>query len=124
MESPECEKMVKVAEDSQKIGEFLDWLQEQSIHLCKPHKHTDSCYSWGTVEPPANGIRSWKMGVNYRQKYTDEKWLDCGYHDGEMVYIRDSFEKLLARYFDIDLDKIEKEKQAILKEIREVNNVK
>ena len=32
----ECERMVKVAPDSQKIGEFLDWLGEQGVALCRP----------------------------------------------------------------------------------------
>jgi hypothetical protein len=111
--------MVKVAEDSQKIGNFLDWLlQEQDIHLCSPHIHNDNCYEHGTVEPPADGKRSWDSGINYRQKYTDEKWLVCGYKENENVLVRESFEKLLARYFDIDLDKVEKEKRAMLEELR------
>ena len=123
MESPECEKALLVQDDSQKIGGFLDWLGDtQDIHLCSPHAHHDGCYRQGTIELKEGEYKSWDyMG---QAKYIGEKELDCGYHSGEMVYIRESFEKLLARYFGIDLDKIEKEKQAILKEIREVNNAK
>ena len=31
---PECDKLVKVAPDSQKIGNFIDWLHEQGMELC------------------------------------------------------------------------------------------
>lgn len=31
--APECDRMLEVADDSHKIGEFLDWLQQQGIHL-------------------------------------------------------------------------------------------
>lgn len=117
MESPECEKMVKVAEDSQKIGEFLDWLgDEQDIHLCSPHTHHKGCYRYGTIELKEGDYKSWDYPG--QAKYVGEKELDCGYHNDEMVYIRESFEKLLARYFNIDLDKAEKEKRAILEELR------
>ena len=42
------------------------------------------------------------------------KWKD----DDQLVPVRKSIEQLLADYFDIDLKKVEEEKQAILEEIR------
>lgn len=33
--TPECDKMLAVAEESHKLGEFLDWLNEQGIHLAR-----------------------------------------------------------------------------------------
>ncbi len=33
MDTPECDKMITVAPDSQKIGEFIDWLHERAIFL-------------------------------------------------------------------------------------------
>ncbi len=115
-QTPECDRALTIQDDSQKIGNFLDWLGEQDIHLCSPHKHDESCYRWGTVELKEGDYRS--RDYIGQAKYTDEKELDCGYHEGEEVYIRDSFEKLLAEYFNIDLKKVEQEKQSILKEIR------
>lgn len=116
MESPECEKMVKVAEDSQKIGEFLDWLREQDIHLCSPHAHNEYCYRYGDIELKEGERKSWDyIG---QAKYVGEKELNCGFRNGEMLYIRESFEKLLARFFNIDLDKVEKERRSILEELR------
>jgi len=116
MNTPECDKALAIQDDSQKIGVFLDWLQEQDIHLCSPHNHHEGCYRLGTIELKEGEYKSWDYPG--QAKYIGEKEIDCGYHRDEMVYIRESFEKLLARYFQIDLDKIEKEKQKILKSIR------
>lgn len=64
----ELEKMEKVKEKSQTIGEFLDWLQnEKEISLCE-------------------------------------------YLDDEYSPISDNIEQILAKYFNIDLNQIEKEK--------------
>lgn len=38
--------------------------------------------------------------------------------DDKLYPVRDSIEQLLAQYFDIDLKKLEKEKRALLDEIR------
>lgn len=114
--TPECDKALVVQEDSQKIGEFLDWLGEQDIQLCSPHKHSDNCYRCGTTELKEGERKSWDyLG---QAKYTGEKEIDCSYHEGEEVYIHEPFEKLLARYFNIDLAKVEKEKQSILDKLR------
>jgi len=117
METPECDKALKIQDESNNIGFFLDWLQEQDIHLCSPHNHTEpACYRYGDRDP--NEDRYISHDYAGQAKYIGEKELDCGSRQGEMICVRESFEKLLARYFNIDLNKIEKEKQAILKEIR------
>ncbi len=72
---PECDKLAKVSEDSQKIGEFIDWLHSQEIELAK-------------------------------------------WEDDELFTIHESIEKLLAKYFEIDLVKVENERQALLKAMR------
>lgn len=74
--TPECDLMVSVSDDSHKIGEFLDWLEDQGIHLAE----------W------------------------DE--------DDQMMPHRESYERLLARFFGIDLDKVETERRALLEHIR------
>lgn len=80
--SPECERMVAVAPESHKIGEFLDWLNEQGIHLAE--------------------------------------YVDDGEHVDEVLMPRsERYESLLARYFEIDLDKVEAERRAILKHLQE-----
>lgn len=79
---PEHDKLAAVKDNSQVIGEFLDWLQnEQSIALCKA-TGPDHC----PFQPIHHGIQS-----------------------------------ILADYYDIDLDVIEQEKQAMLTEMRNLN---
>jgi hypothetical protein len=81
MAYPECEKMNAVQGDSQKIGAFLDWLQNDlGIVLAEYDNEDDELY---------------------RANYT--------------------IEKLLARYFDIDLDKVEQERRQMLEELRQAN---
>lgn len=75
---PECEKMAAVKDQSQVIGEFLEWAEAtQEFELC--------IYSGYSKEYIPVGITK---------------------------------ERLLARFFDINLDKVEKEKRQMLDELR------
>lgn len=81
----ETEKLKRITETSQEIGEFLEWLRgTKKVVLAKwvPHMGLD----WDQLVPLLDEGRT---------------------------------EALLAEYFTIDLSKIEKEKQTLLKEIRE-----
>lgn len=80
-ETPELDKMHKVKEDSQKIGEFLEWLGSQGIEL-----------------------------MQWRKNYP---------RDRHPFPIGESIEKLLYRYFEIDFDKAEAERRALLDYVRE-----
>jgi hypothetical protein len=86
IETPELDKLVKVSDESQKIGEFLEWLSSQEIELAE---WTGSCCD------------------------------ECG--DETLMNIIMTREQLLAKYFCIDLVKAEKERQAILDNIRREN---
>lgn len=78
--TPELDKMLKNKDQSQTIGEFLDWLQnEKEIVLCK-----------------------WDNKISEHHPFP----------------FYTSIEKLLAEYFGIDLDKCEKERRAILANLR------
>jgi len=48
------------------------------------------------------------------------KWSDTEYEGGKLYNITMTKEQLLAKYFNIDLVKAEKERQAILDNIREI----
>lgn len=78
----ELDKMQKVQNQSQTIGEFLGWLSEQKIWLSK---------------------------------------YDTDQHYDRLFPLHTGTEQLLADYFEIDLDKAEKERQALLDEVREQN---
>jgi hypothetical protein len=73
--TPQIDRMTEVQAESQAVGEFLEWLDEQRIDLCSVI--------------PGSGHDRWAP-------------------------ITDGREKLLARYFDIDLNALENERRAIL----------
>jgi len=90
MKTPECDKLLKVSKESQSIGAFLDWLSgEKNLTVCEEHEHDDTCYG-------KDDIRM------------------CESNDGGYVPASLNIEKLLAEYFEIDLDKVEKERRKIL----------
>lgn len=76
---PECEKLAKVAKQSQVLGEFLNWLK---------------------------GFKEFELA----------KWNLHG--EDRLVPMHDSTESLLAEFFGIDMDKVEKERQQIIDGLR------
>lgn len=101
---PECEKMAKVRDQSQKIGEFLEWLRgEKEIVFCTYHQHSKSCY-------------------DNEEDYEDHKYARCGYREDDLAPAPIRTEEILAEFFDIDLDKIEQERRALLEYCRERNH--
>ena len=103
---PECEKMRAVSEVSNQIGWFLDWLEANGIMLARR----------------SNEFECWCFGV------LDEDGDECERCDGtgtvtsgsrtHLVGYHEGFEHLLARYFEIDLDKVEAERRAMLDAMR------
>lgn len=93
-ECPECERLHEVAPESQKIGEFLEWLKcHKGLMLAKYHTHSDGCYD-------------------------DDDDRVCGYRSDDLEPVHNPTEKLLAEYFKIDLDKVENERRALLDYLR------
>lgn len=97
-ELTEHERLSLVKDKSQAIGDFVEWLAEKGIRLCREHEHTDDCY-----------------------EDTDRKrvWPTCELRDGQFIQVYAPITKLLAEYFDIDENKLEREKREMLAEIRE-----
>lgn len=96
VKTPECNKLIKVSEQSQTVGAFLSWLSdEKKLTVCEIHEHDDDdCY----------GDKS--------------EFRVCGLTNGEYIPASLNIEKLLAEYFDIDLNKVEKERRKILESLR------
>lgn len=102
---PEHVKLGRIKDKSQACGEFLEWLLgEKGYTLGKYHTHTDACWPEG-------------------ESHTERRRI-CGTPDGVLYPEPYVLRKLLAEYFDIDEAKLEKEKQAILDEHREVVGIK
>lgn len=124
--TPELDKMKAVQSKSQAIGEFLDlFCGERGLALCTFRKAGDNgepYYVW------KDGVsickRNRKPVAGQSPKVTDvmngdadrnpeyEEWPD------QYLPVNKSIEKLLAEYFEIDLNKVEAERSAILEHIR------
>ena len=83
---PEHEKLRKIRDKSQAIGEFLDNLTTQGFYLCTLHKG-----------------RGFGPG-------------------GEFFPVTTPVQEILADYFEIDLNKLEDEKRALLAECRSLHH--
>ena len=114
---PECEKLSKVSKESNKIGFFLDWLEERGIVLAEYPEH---CLS----------LRSWeKMGEDCKLDH-DTREMDCGTgcsdytpESGDVLQgTHHTKERLLADYYEVDLAEVENERQAMLEECRNANS--
>ena len=102
---PEHEKMQKVKADSQAIGAFLD---NAGYHLSENHHHDTGCFGGDEKK-----MHKWKA-----KKWDEEQVAECGYVENALMPVTKSIESILAKYFNIDLDKIEKEKQQMLDVMR------
>lgn len=89
MNTPEHDKLRAIKDESQLIGAFLEWLGENGYSLCRYEAFTRHSGEPGDYTP--SGYYPTPLGI----------------------------EDLLARFFDIDLDKLEEEKQAILQQLQE-----
>lgn len=98
---PEHEKLSAVREQSQTIGDFLDWLrEEQGISLRQWMEPTEEVEALRWNEKPNDPPRF----------YTVKR---PGYYSPEK-----KTEDLLAEFFGIDLKALEAEKRALLESIR------
>ena len=100
----ELEKLEAVSERSQAIGEFLEWIfGTKKYHIAKyltdgEYESTDNVY--------------WVDRLYGKDQYKRHR---IGKEELMSVYI--NIEKLLAEFFEIDLNKVEKERRKILEEI-------
>lgn len=101
LKTPTLDAMRLVKDRSQEIGNFIEWLgHERGIALAKTHEHEAGCY-----EKVQNDL-----GFSSRL---------CGLREGEAYFFAYDIERLLADYFEIDLDAAEREKRNILEHLSE-----
>lgn len=121
---PEHKKQRRSIEEghSQAIGEFIDWLLGQGIHLVR----------WGTNpdDPPLTCAFCNGTGLRWQQRGdgSARSPSNCSHCGGTGQRAREGWlpdtrspNRLLADYFEIDLAKIEDEKRAMLESIRAAN---
>ena len=104
---PEHQKLRAISGESQKIGAFIEWMREQGVEFCKLRDEDDE-----SSVPIASG------------RY----WLDelMAVIKGNQDLIPHEFyamplERILAQYFEIDLDILEQEKRHMLAAMRQLN---
>lgn len=117
---PECDKMLAVHDQSQVIGEFLEWLDTQGLHIMQ----------WRTFNEPKTCTCIFNEGhTGERYNSRTHKWETCGKCNGtglleetyevqQWTHARGSINEILARFFDIDMTKVEQERRAMLEQIR------
>ena len=138
---PECDKLAAIHEQSQAIGEFLEWLQSgqghdfgTSVQLAWYPKFKFSQAElqrakreWSREK--GDGPEFAPIGVMDVATQVPESTPECNDNDeDEQVFKSNnlqpfphSMEPLLARFFNIDLAKVEAERRQMLKEISEIN---
>jgi len=88
---PTLDRIRQVHDQSQAIGEFLDWLRnDKKIELCR-----------------------WSQFVGWRR--------DDGGDGGQFAPTSDTIHGLLHEYFEIDPEAEERERRALLDHVREQN---
>ena len=136
---PEHGKLLKVAEHSQAIGEFLAWLSEdQQVCLAKNDVKVDNCRNCD--HPDTHDYRpphsAWAQCAHTEHEDgTCDHGSECE-HFGECKCDSADFgnperlyswphkiSDLLATYFKIDLMVLENEKRAMLDDMRALNDV-
>ena len=126
--TPELDKMLKVKDESQAIGRFLDWLvEERHIFLAEFHKHDDGCCIVENINCPLCSGYKFRGRICSRCDGTgsiSNEHRACGCVDSTMLRISQSFDKLLHEYYDIDDNAEEAERLAVLDYIRNQNSVK
>lgn len=124
--TPELDKMHAVKDKSQVLGEFLDiFLNEKGITLCTMVKAGDNGepkYRWkkGVKKAKLDGLKTKDREPSFKDVFNKDAEHNPDYVVWSEGYapIHTSVEKLLAEFFEIDLNKIENERRAILAHIR------
>lgn len=114
---PECEKLAKVSKESNAIGQFLDWLNdEQNTRLFKWSDEADNGEAKFIDE---TGDATVPSTYSFDEK-EDEDFLNPEYETFPKGYypVHKAHYQLLAQYFNIDLNKVEKERRQMLKELQ------
>ena len=118
----EHDKLHAVKERSQAIGEFVEWLRENSMGILRWQATKYVCETCGEIpEEEARHNKSMESDASYHHRNNERCDSDVERVPEGDYPIGKTIEQLLADYFDVDLLKLENEKRAILDEIREAN---
>lgn len=115
---PEHEKLKAIKGKSQAIGGFLDWLRDGG--LSDDHGAVMLAYYPYITERPVYKGSFPDMEVVDYEPIPREEWE----RSSELHSLSYPLDSLLAQFFEIDLNKLEEEKRAMLEECRKVHEAK
>lgn len=119
---PEHEKLQQSRDERQTIGEFLDWLQQQGLHICI-RRGVDTPWDHRCVSAADSAV-SFVCNKQEPDELTEFQKLLSNLMEAECVYWPTNAripEDLLAGYFGIDQEKLEAEKRHMLDVLRKQN---
>jgi len=144
--TPELDKLQAVRNESQAIGEFLEWLRtEKKFIIAQDHKASWTCEECGEVPKDevyfvgwlSTDDASWRHGAKYCKRVQDiiqkkrripiEKYQGAPVEhvpEGMWPAAKASIHDLLHEYFEIDPDKVEEERRTLLDHIRAASKKK
>jgi hypothetical protein len=128
---PECDKLRIVCDKSQAIGEFMDWLHEQGYTIAERHEHCANCF---TCSYNKQEFRAEYQGKTRERFFSGEmvpvctpeelkagRFAEpqCGIAEHGLFPVFLPIEQTLAKFFEIDLVKVEEERRRLLDYIRD-----
>lgn len=117
----------RLVDHSQLIGEFLDWLEANDIVLARWGQHDEVPVYWDRESAAEAGVKfrgflsTDELGEGEVNEFVVKEWKPI-VRENQMEPHHEHREKLLARYFEIDLDKADDEKRALLDYVRKVQD--
>jgi hypothetical protein len=136
---PESDKVIAAAPESQKLGEFLEWLEERGYQLgyympildpetrylvvkCPSCDDQDCWRILDELSLTVSGLMPTHFGREERAhdqaaSLEDER-LRKAQENPQFVPLIRRKEELLAEYFEIDLDRVEEERRGLLEALR------
>jgi len=116
VEYPECERLADVRDESKEIGAFLEWYMSKkngALYLYKEEGDNGEP-KWLDADSgePVEYDRTADLNGKIKLNPNYNSWRSDYYMDNT------SIENLLAEYFDIDMKKVEEERQAMLNKLR------
>lgn len=134
VETPELDRRAAIMPQAETLTEFVDWLEPEGLRICSLNKRRACTGVWdpqastrgvsydcddGTLRlNPYDTLRRFDIDRTGETcpKCDGAGWVERG--PGEYEPISEGWERLFARFFELDLDKIEAERRALLASLR------
>lgn len=114
-EYPELDKLSAFKGKTQVVGEFLDWLGEKGLMISRYHKHSIGCVGGSEADLK---VQRGRLVIKPMPANATAK---CGMSEEDIDLMYPKTETYIAEFFDLDEDKMEEERRAMLADLRKGN---